>query len=348
MDKNQIKQHPSDDSLTKSQLPPPLNFRIIDWNFLCHSLPIHSFGIGVKEDLGLKNLSLNIRLQDINYVVLEIIPMIPNFDMVLITEQLAIQILFRITNIPGSSRKRIEKWCNENHFKYCVVLPVHWDSCYNQLMSKNQNQKIPWDVIFDEAGLIELSKRNDAPQDKGRGEAATFNVSTSEQVEDGDASFDPSSQDREDDEEIEEDDGSDEEDDGSDEEEGKKSERGDEGSDKKKEEPTEESSAGRKQYISYHVYIYKVLKQVHPDTGISVKAMAIMNSFVNDVFDRIALEAGRLARYNQRNTISSREIQTAVRLIFPGELAKHAVSEGTKAVTKYMSSLDPNEREKTF
>lgn len=31
------------------------------------------------------------------------------------------------------------------------------------------------------------------------------------------------------------------------------------------------------------------------------------------------------------------EIQTAVRLILPGELAKHAVSEGTKAVTKFTS-----------
>ena len=89
---------------------------------------------------------------------------------------------------------------------------------------------------------------------------------------------------------------------------------------------------------SYSVYIYRVLKQVHPDTGVSSKAMSIMNSFVNDVFERIAAEASRLAHYNKRSTISSREIQTAVRLILPGELAKHAVSEGTKAVTKYTSS----------
>uniref|UniRef100_A0A915DDD0 Histone H2B n=1 Tax=Ditylenchus dipsaci TaxID=166011 RepID=A0A915DDD0_9BILA len=89
---------------------------------------------------------------------------------------------------------------------------------------------------------------------------------------------------------------------------------------------------------SYSVYIYRVLKQVHPDTGISSKAMSIMNSFVNDVFERIAAEASRLAQYNKRSTISSREIQTSVRLILPGELAKHAVSEGTKAVTKYTSS----------
>uniref|UniRef100_A0A8C1EIX4 Histone H2B n=1 Tax=Cyprinus carpio carpio TaxID=630221 RepID=A0A8C1EIX4_CYPCA len=82
---------------------------------------------------------------------------------------------------------------------------------------------------------------------------------------------------------------------------------------------------------SYAIYVYKVLKQVHPDTGISSKAMGIMNSFVNDIFERIAGEASRLAHYNKRSTITSREIQTAVRLLLPGELAKHAVSEGTKA-----------------
>ena len=89
---------------------------------------------------------------------------------------------------------------------------------------------------------------------------------------------------------------------------------------------------------TYGGYIYRVLKQVHPDVGISTKAMSIMNSFVNDIFERIAGEASRLAHHNKRKTISSREIQTSVRLLLPGELAKHAVSEGTKAVTKYTSS----------
>ncbi|ELR55407.1 hypothetical protein M91_09748, partial [Bos mutus] len=89
---------------------------------------------------------------------------------------------------------------------------------------------------------------------------------------------------------------------------------------------------------SYSVYVYQVLKQVHPDTGISSKAMGIMNSFINDIFECIAGEASHLAHYNKRSTITSKEIQTAVRLLLPGELAKHAVSEGTKAVTKYTSS----------
>ena len=91
---------------------------------------------------------------------------------------------------------------------------------------------------------------------------------------------------------------------------------------------------------SYASYIYKVLKQVHPDTGISRKAMVVMDSFVHDIFERIAIEAGRLARYNSKHTITSREIQTSVRLILPGELAKHAVSEGTKAVSKYNTSVE--------
>ena len=89
---------------------------------------------------------------------------------------------------------------------------------------------------------------------------------------------------------------------------------------------------------SFKIYVYKVLKQVHPDTGISSKAMNIMNSMVGDMFDRVASEASKLAKYNKKSTISSREIQTAVRLLLLGELAKHAVSEGIKAVTKYTSS----------
>ncbi|KAK9283740.1 hypothetical protein L1049_011990 [Liquidambar formosana] len=94
----------------------------------------------------------------------------------------------------------------------------------------------------------------------------------------------------------------------------------------------------KKSVETYKIYIFKVLKQVHPDIGISSKAMGIMNSFINDIFEKLAQEASKLVRYNKKNTLSSREIQTAVRLVLPGELAKHAVSEGTKAVTKFTSS----------
>ena len=106
--------------------------------------------------------------------------------------------------------------------------------------------------------------------------------------------------------------------------------------------PSKKKSEGtkrkKKRTESFSMYIYKVLKQVHPDTGVSKKAMSIMNSFVNDIFGRISGEAGKLVSYSKSKTLTSREIQTAIRLILPGELAKHAVSEGTKAVTKYTSN----------
>ena len=94
----------------------------------------------------------------------------------------------------------------------------------------------------------------------------------------------------------------------------------------------------KKPVQSYSTYIYKVLKQVHADTGISKKSMSIMNSFIKDVFERLATEASRVGKINSKATLSSREVQTAVRLVLPGELAKHAVSEGTKAVTKFTSA----------
>jgi histone H2B len=93
----------------------------------------------------------------------------------------------------------------------------------------------------------------------------------------------------------------------------------------------------RTRHETFSVYIYKVLKQVHGDTGVSKKSMAIMNSFINDIFERIALEASKLVRYNKKHTLSAREVQSAVKLLLPGELAKHAIIEGAKAVNKFAS-----------
>ncbi len=75
-----------------------------------------------------------------------------------------------------------------------------------------------------------------------------------------------------------------------------------------------------------------------PRLELLVRARSFSNAWLSDIFERVATEASKLAAYNKKSTISSREIQTSVRLILPGELAKHAVSEGTKAVTKYSSS----------
>ncbi|XP_022731946.1 histone H2B.5-like [Durio zibethinus] len=88
---------------------------------------------------------------------------------------------------------------------------------------------------------------------------------------------------------------------------------------------------------AYKTYVFRVLKQVHPGMAISSKAMSVINSLMNDMFEKIAEEATKLSKYTERKTLSSREIQGAVRLVLPGELGKHAVAEGSKAVTNYAS-----------
>jgi len=65
----------------------------------------------------------------------------------------------------------------------------------------------------------------------------------------------------------------------------------------KKGKDSEAAKRPKKRTESYSTYIYKVLKQVHPETGISKKGMSVMNSFINDIFDRIGTDAGRLSKY---------------------------------------------------
>ncbi|KAJ1397772.1 Histone-fold [Sesbania bispinosa] len=93
----------------------------------------------------------------------------------------------------------------------------------------------------------------------------------------------------------------------------------------------------RRNVEGYQRYVYRVLKQVHPEMGISSKCMTILNNLMNDMFERLADEATKLKNYTGHMTLSSREIQGAVKLVLPGELGKHAMAEGVKAVTTYTS-----------
>eukprot|EP00887_Chlorella_sp_A99_P006480 scaffold3.g6480.t1 len=95
---------------------------------------------------------------------------------------------------------------------------------------------------------------------------------------------------------------------------------------------------GRKpaHHESFRRYVFKVLKQVHPELGASAKSM----DFMEDMFERIVAEAARLARINNRKTLSAREVQSAVRLVLPGTLAEHAVGEGKKAVMRFSGLQD--------
>ena len=74
----------------------------------------------------------------------------------------------------------------------------------------------------------------------------------------------------------------------------------------------------RSQDLTFSRYIFKVLKNVHPDSTISKNAMKVMSSFISDAFERIAAEGANLTSIGKEKTLTSRTVQSAVKLVIPG------------------------------
>ena len=120
------------------------------------------------------------------------------------------------------------------------------------------------------------------------------------------------------------------------------------------EEPSNKPRRGRRKGQTYdrrkrqsdnlNLYIFKVLKQVHPEIGLSKKSMAVINSFILDIFDKLATEAAQAVKYSKGKTMDARSLQCAVRLVLPGELAKHAENEANKAIKKYSQTTKKNSK----
>ena len=89
---------------------------------------------------------------------------------------------------------------------------------------------------------------------------------------------------------------------------------------------------------NFSSYLFRVLKQIHPQLSMTNKAMKVMDDFMHDIFHRLASEAAGLVKLANRSTLTSAEIQTSTRLILPGELSKHAVMEATKALATFIRS----------
>lgn len=96
----------------------------------------------------------------------------------------------------------------------------------------------------------------------------------------------------------------------------------------------------KKNKENYKSFIYKVLKQIYVHVGISSKGMQTLNDLVVDMFERIAFEAAHLCKVSKRATLQANDIEAACKLIISGDLAKHAVTEGKKAIFKYENSKD--------
>ena len=85
----------------------------------------------------------------------------------------------------------------------------------------------------------------------------------------------------------------------------------------------------------YATYIHRCLRKMNPEMSISKKSMAIMNSIVSDIFTNLCQESSRLVKSSKGQTLNAQAVQSAVKLLIPGELAKYAISEGASAVSRY-------------
>ncbi|XP_014670037.1 PREDICTED: late histone H2B.L4-like isoform X1 [Priapulus caudatus] len=91
---------------------------------------------------------------------------------------------------------------------------------------------------------------------------------------------------------------------------------------------------------SFNSYIFQVLQQVHPGKSMSKLGMSTMNGLVWDVFERLLLETCLLVNISKRSTITHKDVEAATRLVYRGDLALHAVMEGSRAMRRFNSNRE--------
>lgn len=90
------------------------------------------------------------------------------------------------------------------------------------------------------------------------------------------------------------------------------------------------------QKASFRNLIRKMLSRFQDGLSISEAATDIIDSIIFDLFHELAAEAKELMVYSGKRTLTAHDIQYAAKRYFKGEIARHAISEGNKAVQAYL------------
>lgn len=109
-----------------------------------------------------------------------------------------------------------------------------------------------------------------------------------------------------------------------------------------------QTSVTKKQAPGFQLYLHKVHKKIHPDLKISQDAKNTINRLLHALLAEFCKMAVLMAESERRRTISSRSALQTIRALVIGELNKHAVSAGVKAVTRYTAYMPAkNAKKKT-
>jgi histone H3/H4 len=99
--------------------------------------------------------------------------------------------------------------------------------------------------------------------------------------------------------------------------------------------------------MDFTLQIVELSKVQHPSMKeIDEDALVMLNQLTNIFIEKIMNAANILVKSNGNKTLDSRDIQTAVRLALPGELARHSVKAATTYITKHDAITAAVEEEK--
>lgn len=87
----------------------------------------------------------------------------------------------------------------------------------------------------------------------------------------------------------------------------------------------------------YGSYLHKIHKDIHREKKLTIssKAMEVVNALVEDLERRLTSRSFALAKFQKKSTLAAPHVQVGTKLVFPPDMGGMAISEGTKALTKY-------------
>ena len=82
-------------------------------------------------------------------------------------------------------------------------------------------------------------------------------------------------------------------------------------------------------------YLYRLLKSVHPEVGISKACMETVNAIILELYANVSQEAAKFSRKTNSATLTALDVQAAAKIVLPQELGQHAITDGTTACIKF-------------
>lgn len=98
--------------------------------------------------------------------------------------------------------------------------------------------------------------------------------------------------------------------------------------------------------IVLNTYIYRLLKSLHPKTGLSGSALKTLNNMSRINVERMMTNINNLMIGTKKKTISSYEVNSSVRLTLPRAIANDVLTKSTSAVEQYLQRKQERKEEK--